>query len=85
MVRIRMGVLWCVGTGFFLRSDQYHSPKTDFDPQLSRLLGFLNKVGLMTNQITSITIGIRQYQPIHILDQMAKTKNGKVANLVQID
>jgi len=32
-----------------------------------------------------ITIGIKQYQPIHTLDQMAKIINGKVANLVQID
>src|SRR5690554_3268425 len=84
-VKIRTGVLWCFGTGIFLRSDQYFSPNTDFEPQFSRLFGFLNNVGLIINQKTSIDIGIRQYQPIQTLDQMAKTKNGKVANLVHID
>src|SRR5690554_3965985 len=85
MVKISTGTWWCGGTGICLRSAQYFSPNTALDPQWSRLLGLGNNVGLTINQITRTAIGIRQYHPIHILDQTASTKNGKVANLVHTD
>jgi len=85
MVRIRMGIWWCLGTGLLLRSDQNFSPSTDLEPQLSKCLGFLNKVGFINSHISKIIIGMRQYHPIQTRDQMATIKNGKVANRVHID
>ena len=82
VVKINIGVL-ARGVSFLF--DQYFSPRTDFDPQLSKFLGFLNNVGFMISQKIRIPIGIKQYQPIQTLDQIAKTKNGSVANRVQID
>ncbi len=37
------------------------------------------------SQIISTAMGSKLYQPIHVLDQIAKTKKGNVANLVQTD
>ena len=85
IVKIKIGILWCFGTGVFFLLAQNFSPSTDLDPQFSKFLGFLNSVGFMISQIMRMLIGIKLYQPIHTLDQIAKTKKGKVANLVQID